>query len=701
MKKSFNFTKFLTFLTLIFCSVFCFSNKISTNQTIYSHAATEPAISVSAKEKLNSLNQNLYEFLSDKIQDVANGTTASTSFEIDSSTLTSWGAKTNWTAAELGQQTITTAEVRTLFSAQFSTSDMMYALLHDHPYDLYWFNKTEGMSSMIGTSYTTTYVNITSFTIMFDVSVEYRSNPYNPESPSIDISKTTTPKLALIAAKEIVEDYKALNDYQKLNAYKNKICELVSYNDSAAENESTPYGNPWQLIYVFDNDPSTTVVCEGYAKAFQLLCNLSTFNSSHVKCYTVSGYLGGGHMWNIVTMDDEQNYLVDVTNSDTGTIGQWGNLFLAGSNSGNVASGYNFYVPNLTTFSYNTTTKNLWGTSSESVLNINTRNYEANHPEISVTIASDIVYDNNVISAGLTSTPNVDITFSFVDIAWNNNDYTWTFNWFDDNNNHLGSKLDSAPLNAGYYWIKITATNKTDSSITYVKSHRFEIKPKEISITSIVGINKVYDGTQSIAIQEATLNGVLGTDDVSVNCHLTIAEISGKNVGTYNSVNLSNIKLVGTHKNNYFVSPATNIPSNEISVTPAKPTCSESYTKITESGTKLSDLTITISAVGALDETVEGTYVWTDENGNEIDPSSVEITKDTTYYYIFTPTDSNYESVLVEVKLWKTEKSTLKDFFSKENMPQIIKYSAIALGGIILIAIIVSAKKKSKHKNEY
>ena len=34
-------------------------------------------------------------------------------------------------------------------------------------------------------------------------------------------------------------------------------------------NNGLPYGDPWQLIYVFDDDPDTNVVCEGYAKAFK------------------------------------------------------------------------------------------------------------------------------------------------------------------------------------------------------------------------------------------------------------------------------------------------------------------------------------------------------------------------------------------------------------------------------------------------
>ena len=87
------------------------------------------------------------------------------------------------------------------------------------------------------------------------------------------------------------------------------------------------------------HQPDTKVVCEGYSKAFQYLCDLSGFDG----CYTVSGMMRGGtgagpHMWNIVTLEGK-NYLVDVTNCDGNSIGAPDKLFLAGA-SGSVETGY-------------------------------------------------------------------------------------------------------------------------------------------------------------------------------------------------------------------------------------------------------------------------------------------------------------------------------------------------------------------------
>ena len=83
---------------------------------------------------------------------------------------------------------------------------------------------------------------------------------------------------ALDNAGEIVERHRDKSDYDKLAAYRDEICRLVSYDYEAAESEATIFGDPWQMVYVFDLDPSTNVVCEGYAKAFKYLCDLSRFD---------------------------------------------------------------------------------------------------------------------------------------------------------------------------------------------------------------------------------------------------------------------------------------------------------------------------------------------------------------------------------------------------------------------------------------
>ena len=78
------------------------------------------------------------------------------------------------------------------------------------------------------------------------------------------------------------------------------------------------YGNAEQSGYAhgisgaLDGYSNTGSVCEGYAKAFQLLCNGADVNS-----YYIVGYAGGGaHAWNMAQMDDNRWYYFDVTWDD-------------------------------------------------------------------------------------------------------------------------------------------------------------------------------------------------------------------------------------------------------------------------------------------------------------------------------------------------------------------------------------------------
>ena len=126
-----------------------------------------------------------------------------------------------------------------------------------------------------------------------------------------------------------------------LSGYVQEICSLAVYDESITENSAVPYGDPWQIMYVFDRNLNTKVVCEAYAKAFQYLCDGTEFDSPWIECHTVSGSMNGIiHMWNIVTMPDGGNYVVDPTNCDEGTLyAPAGGIFLQGG-TGDVMNGY-------------------------------------------------------------------------------------------------------------------------------------------------------------------------------------------------------------------------------------------------------------------------------------------------------------------------------------------------------------------------
>lgn len=234
-----------------------------------------------------------------------------------------------WTFAEMGlgdapnqeQFDAATAAIKPDVDGD-SLNAIFNALLADLPYEMYWCDKTKpatliaGQPSLSGTNYTLTY------SISFNVSSDYGNGTTLNDRPE-KVQK------AINKIEEIKAAYSSATDYEKLIGYKDEICALTEYNDAAADDKNnTPYGDPWQLIYVFDGDADTTVVCEGYSKAFKYLCDLTEFDKN-IYCYLVTGETSGPHMWNIVQIGTEY-YHVDVTNSDGNAVGSGGGLFLDG-----------------------------------------------------------------------------------------------------------------------------------------------------------------------------------------------------------------------------------------------------------------------------------------------------------------------------------------------------------------------------------
>ena len=261
---------------------------------------------------------------------------------------------------------------------QANIHNMFMAILSDLPYEQYWHDKTTGY---IYTWYYNGDGEVTRMEFYFEVADVYESaysDSYYGMYYEADTSKTGAAAKAAANAKSIVSKHAGKSDYDKLVAYKNEICKLVEYDYDAVNYGNFAWdNNPWQVIHAFDGDSSTNIVCEGYAKAFMYLCDLSDFNGK-VTCYTVSGDAGGPHMWNIVNIGGK-NYHTDITWIDGGASG----LFLAGG-SGSPSTRYTFPAG---TYTYDAETKNLWGTGSSSILKLASSDYVPglDSPSVSIT----------------------------------------------------------------------------------------------------------------------------------------------------------------------------------------------------------------------------------------------------------------------------------------------------------------------------
>lgn len=312
------------------------------------NTASRPATYMAS---MNPTLRAVYDQLVPEIQKIAAGQGSSSAFSL--------GIQMTFTKEELGIEgdmlvrgddgqyhfsEETGAAIEKAVDEVMDMDMLLNQLLAHHPYELYWFDKSFSEGAIrfkysYGTDGQQT-VMVGDFVIMMAVSQDYAvtdaaTQQYYLYSP--DTAKTGAATAAAAKAAEVVAANQDKGTYSKLVAYAEYIKNAVSYNYAAADkNNGYPYGDPWQLIYVFDNDPDTNVVCEGYSKAFKYLCDLTwTGSDPEVACCLPTGTMKGGtgegaHMWNIVSIGGV-NYLTDITNCDSGTTGAPDQLFLCGA----------------------------------------------------------------------------------------------------------------------------------------------------------------------------------------------------------------------------------------------------------------------------------------------------------------------------------------------------------------------------------
>ena len=319
-----------------------------------------------ARDKLSRQEQVIYDTLKPLLAQVAEGSRTSTEFDVPLSTLLGLTRITGQAlTGEVLSNPLTDDEKARITAAwkalyTYSLNNVTNALWFDCTYELYWLDRYDNPIRAIKPEVMYRYsaelgdwelytADDASVSFRFPVLAQYQGDTYTVDSGSIDLAK-----LARRNAQAIVEQYAGCSDYAKLAGYVTAICRLVRYDDEAAtpqwQDANPQIQDPWKLIWAFDGDSSTNVVCEGYAQAYQYLCELTSFDGD-IHCRLVTGNVSGTeHSWNLVRMDDGKNYLVDVTYMD----GDWddsdddlacwigenrGRLFLCGG-SGSVSDGY-------------------------------------------------------------------------------------------------------------------------------------------------------------------------------------------------------------------------------------------------------------------------------------------------------------------------------------------------------------------------
>lgn len=297
----------------------------------------------------------------------------------------------------------------------YNNSALLEAILAEYPYELFWFDFTEetgGLFSVTDSIIVDDEQLFTSIDFYLPVVQAYMGE----DDYSVDSEKIAATAKAVENAKAIVEENKDKSDYEKLKAYKDTICELVTYDHEAIENSKDFFGDPWQLVYVFDNDPATNVVCEGYSKAFHFLCDITDFEDKTVRCAQITGVIYtddalDAHMWNIVTIGGK-SYHVDVTNCDENTIGEGDYLFMKGADSTNeVGCSFTIEIPGYEPaelgYLYDDYCFEFYDSN---VLMVSTEDYISEEPELTGMCGDDIAWLLYRNEDGKTYTLNIDGT---------------------------------------------------------------------------------------------------------------------------------------------------------------------------------------------------------------------------------------------------------------------------------------------------
>ena len=431
--------------------------------------------------------------LKDKIKEVAAGNLASTQFSFANTwtkTKAEWGI-----TGEVISGGALTQQASEAIRAKLGLDALMRKQLLEMPYELYWYNKTKGVSMGYSVATSGNDVTVRNLTLSMNVSQDYAkfvsTTSYNPFEA--DTAKTgavaDTPK----KAQAVVNAHAGETDYQKLVSYREYIKGEVSYNTGAAGG-GKPYGDPWQLIYVFDGDPNTNVVCEGYAKAFQYLCDLTFQNQEgRPSSALVSGKMDNGdHMWNVVAIGG-RNFLVDVTNCDTGSIGAPDQLFLCGAAENVVGKQYTVALGKRIVYEYDEKT---------------VESYAPEHLKL-----SPVAYDPNAVSApsvrGAVKSynPNNPVTVQLIEQGHHEVAYETTI----DPTTGSGQKEQNFSFDAvapGTYDLVVTKA----AHLTYTVKN-VVVGGTDLDLTTLTG--KAYS-TITLLCGDINGDGSINEDDVSI-----------------------------------------------------------------------------------------------------------------------------------------------------------------------------------------
>ena len=188
----------------------------------------------------------------------------------------------------------------------------------------------------------------------------------------------------------------------------------------------------------------------------------------------------------------------------------------------------------------------------------------------------------------------------------------------------------------------IKSTNYADATVKVVIT--LTAKDNQAALTLTGGTTVVYGETLQLGT-----SGGSGTGTVTYAVTNGTGEATIDATGKLTPVKVGTVKVKATKAEDANYNAITSAEV-EITITRATPTGAPKYTAITTSGKTLADAGLTTT--GSTLNPNAGTLVWVD-NADNVLPGTTAVAANTTYKWLFTPTDTNYTTLTGTIVLYR------------------------------------------------
>ena len=195
--------------------------------------------------------------------------------------------------------------------------------------------------------------------------------------------------------------------------------------------------------------------------------------------------------------------------------------------------------------------------------------------------------------------------------------------------------------------LKASCNNYEDFTITLTITLTEKDNQQALRITG--GTTVVYGQTLQLGT-----SGGSGTGAVTYAVTNGTGKATIDATGKLTPVKVGKVKVSATKAGDASYNSVTSAEV-EITITRATPTGAPKYTAITTSGKTLADAGLTVT--GSTLNPNAGTLVWVDNAGNVL-PGTTAVAANTTYKWLFTPTDANYTTLTGSIELYHKSSSS-------------------------------------------